>query len=216
MKLRSLEDLMVSQLKTLRGAEEQIQAQLPKFIKSATSSEAIAGLQAQVRDSRSCSGRLQQIADLLDRKLRPRMCDPVTGMIEEMRILTSTKKTDPQTLDIALLSSAQRMLRHRMNAYRHARALAFEKGIGSTVEILDEALAEQAKADLELNRQVLALMNPAAPAELLLPAFLAPAKVKRSKKPAAVIDRLLGVEPPRPLPEPEANGEIKEKEALDS
>lgn len=193
MKLRSLEDLMVAQLKTLRGAEEQIVNVLPKYTKSASSSEAIAGLQAQVRNSKDQRVRLSQIADDLGRKLSPRGCDPVTGMLEEMRILTSSKKTDPLTLDVALLSSAQRLLRHRMNAYRHARTLAEEKGSGRTVELLDEALAEQAKADLELNKQLLALIKPPITSKVAKLAEMV-VKPRRSRKPADVVDRILGVE----------------------
>jgi ferritin-like metal-binding protein YciE len=193
MKLRSLEDLMVAQLKTLRGAEEQIVNILPRFTKSATSSEAIAGLQAQVRESKDQRARLTQIADDLGRKLSPRGCDPVTGMLEEMRILTSSKKTDPLTLDVALLSSAQRLLRHRMNAYRHARTLAEEKGSVRTVELLDEALAEQAKADLELNKQLLALIKPPITKKVTKLAEKV-VRPRRSRKPADVVDRLLRVE----------------------
>jgi ferritin-like metal-binding protein YciE len=199
MKLRSLEDLMVAQLKTLRGAEEQIVNILPKFTKSATSSEAIAGLQAQVRESKDQRARLTQIADDLGRKLSPRGCDPVTGMLEEMRILTSSKKTDPLTLDVALLSSAQRLLRHRMNAYRHARTLAEEKGSVRTVELLDEALAEQAKADLELNKRLLALIKPPITKKVTKLAEKV-VKPRRSRRPADVVDRLLRVE--------SANGKI--------
>jgi ferritin-like metal-binding protein YciE len=193
MKLRSLEDLMVAQLKTLRGAEEQIVNVLPKYAKSASSSEAIAGLQAQVTESMDQRARLSQIADELGRKLSPRGCDPVTGMLEEMRILTSSKKTDPLTLDVALLSSAQRLLRHRMNAYRHARTLAEEKGSGRTVELLNEALAEQAEADLELNKQLLALIKPPV-ASMVAKLAEKAVKPRRPRKPAAVVDRMLGVE----------------------
>ena len=212
MKLRSLEDLMVAQLKTLRGAEEQIINVLPKYTKSASSSEAIAGLQAQVRESMDQRARLSQIADELGRKLSPRGCDPVTGMLEEMRILTSSKKTDPLTLDVALLSSAQRLLRHRTNAYRHARTLAEEKGSVRTVELLDEALAEQAKADLELNKQLLALIKPPVTSKV---AKLAEKVVKprRSRKPAEVVDRILGVEAAEAKADGKTSEAAEEKEA---
>jgi ferritin-like metal-binding protein YciE len=193
MKLRSFEDLMVAQLKLLRGAEEQIVETMPKFVKSASSSEAVAGLQAQVTDSKEQQVRLGQIARELGRKLSPRLCDPVAGMLEEMRILSSSKKTDALTLDVALLSAAQRMLRHRMNLYRHARELAEQSGSVTTAELLDEALAEQGKADLDLNRKLAALINPPLPGKVgeLVTKIVKPG---RPKRPADVVDRLLGVE----------------------
>ena len=193
MKLRTLEDLMVAQLKILRGAEEQIIGALPKYIKAADSSEAIAGLQAQVRESKEQQVRLTEVAEILGRKLSPRSCDPVAGMLEEMRILTNSKKTDALILDVALLSAAQRMLRHRMNAYRLARTMSNESGAGKVTELLDEALAEQAKADLDLNRKIVGLINPPVTAKV---ADLAEKIVKpvRSRRPSATVDRLLGVE----------------------
>jgi ferritin-like metal-binding protein YciE len=195
MKLRSLEDLMVAQLKILRGAEVQIADKLPRIIKSASSPEVISGLEAQVRESKEQQIRLSRVAEELGRKLSPRGCDPVAGMLEEMRILIASKKTDALTLDVALLSAAQRLLRHRMNAYRHARELAEQSGSGRTAELLDEALAEQAKADLDLNKKLAALINPpsAGRAGELAEKIIKPV---RSKRPSDVFDRLLRVEVP--------------------
>jgi ferritin-like metal-binding protein YciE len=195
MKLRSLEDLMVAQLKILRGAEVQIADKLPRIIKSASSPEVISGLEAQVRESKEQQIRLSRVAEELGRKLSPRGCDPVAGMLEEMRILIASKKTDALTLDVALLSAAQRLLRHRMNAYRHARELAEQSGSGRTAELLDEALAEQAKADLDLNKKLAALINPPSAGRVV---ELAEKIIKpvRSKRPSDVFDRLLRVEVP--------------------
>jgi ferritin-like metal-binding protein YciE len=195
MKLRSLEDLMVAQLKILRGAEVQIADKLPRIIKSASSPEVISGLEAQVRESKEQQIRLSRVAEELGRKLSPRGCDPVAGMLEEMRILIASKKTDALTLDVALLSAAQRLLRHRMNAYRHARELAEQSGSGRTAELLDEALAEQAKADLDLNKKLAALINPPSAGRVgeLAEKIIKPV---RSKRPSDVFDRLLRVEVP--------------------
>jgi ferritin-like metal-binding protein YciE len=195
-KLRSLQDLMVAQLKILRGAEEQIAGTLPKFATSASSPDAVAGLEAQVAESRSQQDRLSTIAEGLGRKLSPRTCDPVAGMLEEMRILTNSKKTDPVVLDVALLSAAQRLLRHRINAYRHARHLAEESGNGPVVELLDEALAEQAKADLDLTKRLTAVIDPPKLDAKVADPGGKEARPPRLRRPGEIVDRLLGVELP--------------------
>ena len=196
MKLRSLEDLMVAQLKILRGAEEHIVSNLPKYAACASAPEVVAALEAQVAEAAAQRTRLTRIAEILDKKLSPRTSDPVEGMLEEMRILTMLKKTDPQTLDIALLSASQRLLRHRMNAYRHAHTLAEENGSGPVAELLDEALAEQSAADAELTKQIGWLIKPPV-VRKIVEASVQAIKPSKLRRPADVVDRLLGVDVPR-------------------
>lgn len=201
MKLRSLEDLMVAQLKILRGAEEQIVSTLPKFVAGASSSEAVEALEALVAGSRQQEDRLARIAEELGRKLVPRTCEPVAGMLEEMRILNGLKKTEPLVLDVALLSAGQRLLRHRLNAYRHARTLAAESGYAMVAELLDDSVSDQQNADADLTKRLTTLINPPLRVRVAEAAGEA-ARSARLVRPAEVVDRLLGVEVPRKASKP--------------
>lgn len=160
MKLRSLDDLLVRHIKTLRGAEKQITKSLPKIIGSAASPPVIAALESMVEGSKSLRLRLTQVADSLDRKCSLNSCDPVAGLLEEARTLACVKKADPLAFDIALTGVAQRLIRYRMVAYAQARILAENTGNARSAELLRDSLQELLKADDEMDSLLNRLLDP--------------------------------------------------------
>ena len=67
MKLNTLEDLYVHELKDLFSAEQQIIKALPKMEKAASSKELVAGIQEHLEQTKGHAQRLEQI--LSSRKL---------------------------------------------------------------------------------------------------------------------------------------------------
>lgn len=159
MKLRSLEDLLVGQVKTLRGAEKQIAKGLPKLI-GACSPMIGTALESMIEDSKSLRLRLTQVADSLDRKCGLRSCDPVAGLLEEAGSLVVVKHPDPRALDVALIAVAQRLIRYRMVAYAQARIVAENAGNERAAELFRASMLELLKADREVNLLLTGLLRP--------------------------------------------------------
>jgi hypothetical protein len=83
MKLQTLEDLFLHELKDLYSAENQLVKALPEMAQAATNPELKAGFQEHLEQTKGHVERLTKIGEQLGKKLTGHTCKAMEGLVEE-------------------------------------------------------------------------------------------------------------------------------------
>jgi len=151
MKIQSLHDLYVEELKDLYSAENQLVKALPKMAKAANSESLKAGFQEHLEVTKQHVERLDQIFDKLGKSPRGKKCVAMEGLIEEgSEIISHKKEMDPSVLDAALIGAAQKVEHYEIAGYGTVRTFAKLLGEDEAAELLQETLNEEAETDEKL------------------------------------------------------------------
>ena len=151
MKLKSLEDLFLYELKDLFSAENQLVKALPKMAKAATNEELKAGFEEHLEQTKEHVVRLEQIAETLGKKLAGHKCKAMEGLVEEGSELISEDAEDP-IRDAGLIGAAQRVEHYEIAGYGSARAFAEHLGHSNVVRLLQMTLDEEKETDQRLTQ----------------------------------------------------------------
>lgn len=150
MKVTSLHDLYVDQLKDLYNAEKQLVAALPKLAKAAESSELREAFQAHLEETRGHVQRIEKIFDGLEGSPKGKHCKAMEGLIEEGSEAIEIGEASP-VRDSALIAAAQRVEHYEMAGYGCVRTYARLLGEKDAAEILQQTLDEEGAADKGLS-----------------------------------------------------------------
>lgn len=113
MKLETLDDLFLHELKDLYSAENQLVKALPKMAEAATNPELKAGFEEHLEQTKWHIERLNEIADELGKKLTGHKCLAMEGLVEEGAELISEDAED-HVRDAGLIGAAQRVEHYEM------------------------------------------------------------------------------------------------------
>jgi len=113
MKLESLRDLLIEQLRDLYDAEHQLTKALPKMAKAAASPELKAAFQKHLAETKGQIERLDQVFEVLGEKARKKACKAMQGLIAEGEE-TIKENAEPDVRDAALIAAAQRVEHYEM------------------------------------------------------------------------------------------------------
>lgn len=150
MSVGTMQELFVDELKDLYSAEKQIVRALPKLAKAATSEELKEALLAHLEETKEQVARLEQIAEIVGKKLTGKTCVGMKGVLEEgSEVLEETEKGEVR--DAALISASQRVEHYEMAGYGSARDFAKLLDLPEVAQLLDETLAEEKAADKKLS-----------------------------------------------------------------
>jgi ferritin-like metal-binding protein YciE len=144
--LESLEDLYVEELKDLYSAEKQLVRALPKMARAATNEDLAQAFADHLEQTEEHVTRLEQIFDDLGRSPRGRKCKGMEGLLEEGKEFMQ-EDAEPDVLDAALISAAQRVEHYEMAGYGSVRTYAMQLGFGDQARILQQTLNEEGQAD---------------------------------------------------------------------
>jgi len=149
MKLNSLEDLFIHELKDLYSAETQLVKALPKMAKAATNEDLKAAFEDHLEETKGHVERLEQVAEACDCALTGHRCKAMEGLIAEGSELISEDAED-SVRDAGLIGAAQRVEHYEIAGYGTTRALAKCLGYDNAVQLLSETLEEEKNADRAL------------------------------------------------------------------
>ncbi len=149
MKLGSLQELYVEELKDLYSAENQLLQALPKMAKAASSSDLRTAFEDHLEQTRDQVERLEKIFKKLDASPKGKKCKAMEGLIEESNELL-TEEAEPAVLDAALIAAAQRVEHYEMAGYGSVRTFARLLGDEEAADLLQETLDEEEAADKKL------------------------------------------------------------------
>src|SRR4029077_13043153 len=120
MKLESLRDLLLEELKDLYSAENQLLKALPKMAKAASSSKLRSAIEEHLRQTEGQVERLDEAFSILEVKSKTKKCKAMEGLIKEGQEVIS-EKGDAAVKDAALIAAAQRVEHYEMAGYGCAR-----------------------------------------------------------------------------------------------
>jgi ferritin-like metal-binding protein YciE len=150
MSVETMQELLIDELKDLYSAEKQIVRALPKLAKAATSPDLKQALLDHLEETKGQVFRLEQIGEMVGKKLTGKTCVGMKGVLEEgSEVLEDTEKGIVR--DAALISASQRVEHYEMAGYGSAREFAKTLGQSDVAKLLDETLAEEKNADKKLS-----------------------------------------------------------------
>ena len=161
--LHSIDDLFLHELKDLYHAEKQLTKALPKLGKKVASDGLKSALEEHLEETKTQIQRLEEVFELLGRKPSTERCAAMEGLVKEAEELTS-KKADPEVMDAAIISAAQKVEHYEIAGYGSLVEWAKLAGKKDIADILGKTLDEEEKADKKLTQLARKGINKAAAA----------------------------------------------------
>jgi ferritin-like metal-binding protein YciE len=158
MSLKSVQDLLIDELRDIYHAEQQLVKALPKMAKAAKSDKLRQAFEHHLEQTRGQVERLEQVFDKLKTRSRGKPCQAMQGLIEEAKEMMEEIKT-PEVLDVALITAAQKVEHYEIASYGSVCALAEALGEKEVAKLLGQTLEEEKQADQKLNQIALSDVN---------------------------------------------------------
>lgn len=146
MKLETLHDLYLSELRDLYGAEQQIVKALPKVIDKTSNPELRQALEQHLEQTRGHVSRLEEIFQMHGEDAKKQKCKGMDGILDEGDDMIG-KDATPEVRDAAIISACQRVEHYEMAAYGSVRTFAEQMGHERAMQLLQQTLDEEGEAD---------------------------------------------------------------------
>lgn len=146
MKINTLHELYIDQLRDLHSAETQLIAALPKMEEAATCKDLKAGIKLHLGQTKEQLSRLTQIFTWLKENPAGELCDATAGLIKEGEKAMKHVTAGP-VRDAALIGAAQRIEHYEMAAYGTVVSFATLLGFEDQASMLQETLNEETKTN---------------------------------------------------------------------
>jgi len=156
--MESLQDLLVNELKDLYNAENQLIKALPKMAKAASNPDLQQAFTTHLEETKEHAERLEKIFETLDESPKGKKCKAMEGLIEEGKEMME-EDAEPEVLDAALISAAQKVEHYEIASYGSARTWAQDIGQDQVAELLQATLDEEAETDRKLSQLAETLVN---------------------------------------------------------
>jgi len=149
MKLESLKDLYLEQLRDLYAAETQIVDALPKMAEAAGSADLRKAFNDHLRQTEEHVRRLERIFQSLQENPKGETCEGMKGLLKEGSKMMKMSG-DPSVIDAGLIAAAQRVEHYEMAGYGTVRTYAEMLGRNEHVSLLERTLQEEEQTDERL------------------------------------------------------------------
>jgi ferritin-like metal-binding protein YciE len=150
MKLDSLQQLYLYELKDIYNGEQQMLKALPKMAQTASSPELRAALEEHLEQTRGHVDRLEQIFRKLDEPAKGQKCKGLEGIISEGQEMVEDEDAPPAVADAAMIGAAQRVEHYEMAVYGTLRNYARRLGFEDQARLLQQTLQEEKETDQKL------------------------------------------------------------------
>ncbi|TLD71373.1 ferritin-like domain-containing protein [Phragmitibacter flavus] len=161
MKLNTLLNLYIHELKDLYSAEKQLIRALPKMVKAATHEELKAGFAQHLEETKEHAARLEKILEGHEASTRGPKCKAMAGLLEEGAEIME-EEGDPEVLDAALIVAAQKVEHYEIAGYGSAQTFAELLGETNDQKVLQQTLDEEGATDKKLTELAMSAINVAA------------------------------------------------------
>ena len=151
MKMLTLEDLFVQELRDIYNGENQIIKALPKMAKAASSPDLKQAFENHLAQTEEQVERLDRIFKKLGKKPTGKKCKPMEGLIEEGKELMEMD-AEPAVLDAALIAAAQKVEHYEIALYGCLCTWAKLLGYTTAQHTLHQTLEEEKRTDEKLTQ----------------------------------------------------------------
>jgi ferritin-like metal-binding protein YciE len=167
MKLNTLEQLYVSELRDLYSAENQLLKALPKMAKGATSPELKDAFEKHLEQTKGHVERLEELFQQLDESPKGKTCHGMKGLIEEGSEILK-EDGEGSVLDAGIIVAAQKVEHYEIASYGSVRTFANLLGKDEEAKLLQSTLDEESETNEILNGLAESVVNPEAAIETQL------------------------------------------------
>ena len=151
MKLESLKELFVEELRDIYDAENQILEALPKMVGAATAPDLKNGFSQHLRQTEEQVRRLERIFERLGERAKGKSCEGMKGLLKEGSEALKLGGDDA-TRDAALIAAAQKVEHYEIASYGTVCTWAELLGESEAFNLLKQTLNEEKQADEKLTR----------------------------------------------------------------
>ena len=176
MKLNTLQDLYIDELRDLYNAENQLLKALPKMAKGASSSELKQAFEQHLEETKGHVDRLEQIFDGLDENPKGKTCQAMKGLVEEGSEILD-QDGEESVLDAGIIAAAQKVEHYEIASYGTVRTFAELLNQTEAGKLLQATLDEEGEANEKLNDLAEGIVN----SEALMQGELATANGKNRR-----------------------------------
>jgi ferritin-like metal-binding protein YciE len=164
MKMETLRELYIEELRDIYDAENQLVKALPRMAKAATNEELSAAFEEHLDQTETQIERLNEIFEMLEQKPKGGKCEAMKGLIEEGKKLME-EDADEDVLDAVLIASAQKIEHYEIASYGTLRTYAEQLELDEQADLLQEILDEEKDTDDNLTELAMTCINLAAEGE---------------------------------------------------
>lgn len=158
MKMETLQELYLEQLRDIYDAENQLTKALPKMAKTATNEELKAAFENHLEQTQEHISRLDQIFEELGEKSKGHKCEAMKGLIEEGKNMME-EDADEDVMDAGLICAAQKIEHYEIATYGCLRTYAEMLGFDDQADLLQETLDEEKDTDENLTELAVSCIN---------------------------------------------------------
>ncbi len=149
--MKTPSDLFLHFLQDIYYAERQILKALPKMEKAVQLPQLKQGLEQHRQETQGHVERLQQVFEMVGKRARGTTCEAINGIIEEGEEVIEAFDAGG-VRDAGIIASAQAVEHYEMARYGTLIAWAKAMGKNDCVQLLQQTLDEEKKADSLLNQ----------------------------------------------------------------
>jgi len=150
MKLDSMSDLYLAELRDMYSGEKQLVKALPKMAKGASTEELRVAIEEHLQQTQNHVNRLETIFKSLDEKPGGETCEAMQGLVAEGEEVLKADGEDA-VRDAGLIMAAQKVEHYEMATYGSLREFANLLNRQQDVDLLQQTLDEEKMADKKLN-----------------------------------------------------------------
>jgi ferritin-like metal-binding protein YciE len=158
MKLNTLKDLYVHELKDLYSAEKQLIKAIPKMEKAAKNKELVNGFQEHLEQTKEHAQRLERVLTSLGQTTRGPKCQGVAGIVAEGAEIIE-EEGDDEVKDAGLIAAAQRVEHYEMAGYGTPRTYAELLDDKERAKLLTQTFEEEKQTDQKLTKLARSTIN---------------------------------------------------------
>ncbi|MDX2198996.1 MAG: DUF892 family protein [Phycisphaerae bacterium] len=151
MKVQSLEDALIEELRDLLSAEQQLTKALPRLSKQCEWAELRAALEFHLEETRGQAHRVKACMEALGVRVRAKKCEAMAGLIAERDELAEVD-APPAIKDVLLCAAAQKIEHYEMASYECAIGWAGQVGNSEILRALRANLKQEQVASDNLRR----------------------------------------------------------------
>jgi ferritin-like metal-binding protein YciE len=150
MTIKSLDDLFHETLKDLYYSEKKLVKTLPRMAKKAASARLKEAIHSHLAETESHVTRLEEVFAMLDKKPVAKKCEAIEGLVKEADEVFAEIE-DAETLDAAIISSAQTVEHYEIARYGTLVCWARQLGMDDVEAMLHKTLDDEKAADQKLS-----------------------------------------------------------------
>jgi ferritin-like metal-binding protein YciE len=154
-----LEKFFVDSLKDIYWAEKHLTKALAKLAKESTSDELRTALEDHLAVTEEQVTKLDRVFETLGKKAQAKKCEAMEGLIKEGETVVDETEDDTYTRDVGIIIAAQKVEHYEIATYGGLIQVAKNLGNQEAMEILEEILAEEKEADVQLTKIAESFVN---------------------------------------------------------